>query len=152
MVIIPIPFFVNPYTKKEDVRDVVNGQRKASALVLFALAIVLGLMQLLVAPRLFDLYNDLGTPLPLLAQTSPTLTWALITIAVLSALYFILSKPDYSKVELIASKYKAGEMIKTRELVDKRYEWAILSFMVIGIGYLAISIIVPISSLTTQYQ
>lgn len=152
MIIVPIPIFFQPYTKKEDVRDIPNWQRKGSALVLIGLTVVIGIMHLFVVPRLTNLYNNLNTPTLLLTQSSTYITGIIAIGALIAAVYLLTTKPDYSKVDVVASKYKDGEMIKTKELMDNKLQWIPMILVFLGVGYLVLSIILPIYSLTSQYK
>ncbi len=152
MVFVPIPFFYSIYTKKEDARDVPNIQRKMSAFVLIGTTVVLSIIQFFVQPKLFDLYSSLKTPLPLFTQLSPYVSGALAIIALIAAVYLLSAKPDYSKVDAVANKYKDGEMIKTRELADYRYQWIPIIVVFIAVGYMVLSIILPIYSLTASIE
>lgn len=152
MIIIPIPIFYSPYIKKEDVRDIPNMQRKASAFILIGLTAVIGIMQIFVVPKLTNLYNSFNTPVPFLTQSSPFITGIIAIGALIAAVYLLSTKPDYSKVDAIASKYKDGEMIKTRGLMDNKMQWIPMILLFLGVGYLVLSIILPIYSLTNQYK
>jgi len=152
MVVIPIPYAYPLYIKKEDAREVVKWQRRAAAFVLIGITIVMAIMQFFVAPKLLNLYNSLNTQPPFLTQISSSLMLIIGALAVIGALYFLLSKPDYSKLDTVISKYKEGEMIKTKELMDKRFVWLVLGVLAIMVIYLVATIILPIYSLTSQIQ
>lgn len=150
MIVIPIPMYPL-YIKKEDARDVVKWQRKMAAFVLIGITIVMGIMQYFVSPKLLNLYNSLNTNPPALTQSSLYIMIALGTLAILSALYLLFSQPNYAKVDAVANKYKDGEMIKTKELVDGKFQWLVLGVLSVMVVYLVFTIILPIYSLTSQY-
>jgi len=148
MITVPFFYFHSVYTKKEDVRDIPNMQRKLSAIILIAMTMILGSLQSSVLPDLINLYSSLNIPTPILIQSSPYVFAIFAIVSLISAVYLLSTKPDYSKVDAVANKYKNGEMIKTRELVDHRYQLIPLLFMVLAIGLAVIMIILPTYSLT----
>lgn len=152
MTIVPISYAYPLYIKKEDAREVVKRQRMVAGFVLICITIVMAIMQFLVAPKLLNFYNSINTKPPLLTQISPYLMLVIGTLAIIAALYFLLSKPDYSTVDSVVSKYKEGEMIKTRELMDNKFEWLVLGVFAIMIIYLVTTLILPIYSLTSNFN
>lgn len=139
------------YVKKEDVRDVPNGQRVASAIISLGVGVLFGVMQFAVYPKLIELYKELGADLARSAQHFPLLSGVIIASSVFSAIYLLSTKPDYSKVDKIARKYKAGEMIKRKELMDTKNEWIPILFLALAVGYLVVGIINPIYKITSQF-
>lgn len=139
------------YIKKEDVRDIPEMERKTSAFMLISLSIVIGMMQIFVVPKFTNLYSELNIPTPPLTQSSSLVTGIIAILTLIVGLYLISTKPDYSKVDAVANKYQAGEMIKTRELIDNRFVSITLILLGLAVGYLVFSIISPIYSLVNQY-
>ncbi|MFH1295076.1 MAG: hypothetical protein ABIH84_00635, partial [bacterium] len=130
------PYFYPFYTKKTDVREIPKVHRKVIAIVLIMIPSVFGVMQLFVMPELFSIYSSLSTPIPYITQTSPYVFVAVAIIALSSAVYLLCTEPNYSKVDAVASMYQDGEMIKTRELIECKYEFIPLLFIALAIGYM----------------
>jgi hypothetical protein len=105
-----------------------------------------------VAPKIMSLYSTFETPVPVLTQSSPYITGFIAIVSIIIATYLLSTKPNYTKVDAAASQYKADEMIKTRELMDKKLEWYPMIFMILGVTYLVLSIILPIYTLTSQIK
>jgi type II secretory pathway component PulF len=145
-----LPIFIQQYTKKEDVRDVPRNQRKGSALVLIMTALLMGIIQLTVFPKLHSMYVNFGLDLPLISRFSVYVTVLILIISFIGAYKLLKSEPDFTKVNRIAKNYKSGEMIKTRELIESKYQLVMLP-LILGITYIVVAIIIPIYSLTKQY-
>lgn len=139
------------YIKKEDVRDVTIWQRKHMAIVLISMAVVMGMMQYIVFPKMLSLYTDLGAAPEKYVQFSPQITTGFIIFVVGMVVYLLGTQPDFSRVDAIAKKYKSGEMIKTRELVDTKLEWLGIGVLVGTFAYTLLTMILPIYSLTSQF-
>lgn len=128
------------YVKKEDVRDVVKGQRIAVGIIWLAMAIVNYVMELLVAPTLSEIVE----------VTNASRTW--ISVLFLGgSLFMFFQEPDYSRVEKISKKYREKEMIKTRLLIDWRYEVLGITSAVAMTLYLIYTIVLPIYNVTKQF-
>ena len=127
------------YVKKEDARDVLINQRKMTGIVVLALAIVNFVMEKMVVPRMSELVE-------LVPRSN---LWVSILLLVVSLIIFF-QEPDFSKVDNIAKKYAKGEMIKTRLLIDWRYEWSGIISAIIMVIYLVITIILPIYNITNS--
>ena len=127
------------YVKKEDARDVQINQRKMTGIVVLALAIVNYVMEKMVVPRMSELVE-------LVPRSN---LWVSILLLVVSLIIFF-QEPDFSKVDNIAKKYAKGEMIKTRLLIDWRYEWSGIISAIIMVIYLVITIILPIYNITNS--
>jgi len=127
------------YVKKEDARDVLINQRKMTGIVVLALAIVNFVMEKMVVPRMSELVE-------LVPRSN---LWVSILLLVVSLIIFF-QEPDFSKVDNIAKKYAKGEMIKTRLLMDWRYEWSGIISAIIMVIYLVITIILPIYNITNS--
>ena len=147
-----IPYSDPQYVKKEDVREFVNNQRKVYAIMFFALAIVVSLIVLLILPELINFYKTFGLPVPNLIRFLPYGTGITSVVILMISAYLLLSKPNYSKIDTIARQYKAGEMIKTRELIGTRkLPWFILLILALSIGFIVVHVFLPIYSLSNQY-
>ena len=139
-----------PYVKKEDIREAVDSQRKLRAIVLLSAAGTTGMLRFLVAPRLIELYADFGVRMPSHVVISLTFS-AVLTIALtIAGGYLLLSKSDYTKATSVAKKYKSGEMIRIKELLDYKLEWAVIIALLAVVVYQVLSLIIPIYSLTSQ--
>ena len=141
------------YVKKEDVRDVVNIKRNVRAILFLSMSAVLGVMSFIVSPQLMELYADFAVNPPALTLFFLTVLPVVAVILLLVGLFIMFSKPDYSKVENRAKKYKPGEMIKVSELLDNKFEWKSISLMIlllVAVVVLFYSMINPIYSLTSQ--
>lgn len=137
--------FYLKYVKKEDVREVPNLQRRLLGITLLGSAILIGIIiQLFIVPRIMNLYNDFDLPFPTLTQASPYIAAVMLAIAI----YLLSTKPDYSRVDGIANKYKSGEMIKMRELRDTKLVLILFMVFMLVVGYIVLSVILPIYSLT----
>lgn len=141
--------FLPFYIKKEDAHIIVKQQRTMLGIMLMAGAIALGCIQWFITPRLVEMYQEFAIPLPFITQISPPVTYTVLTLIVVSSLNALLSRPDYTELNTKLKKYKAGEMVMTSEVVNsKRSLWALV---VVGllIGWIVVSVILPIYSLTS---
>ncbi len=138
------------YIKKEDAREVVRWQRTHLMIVLVAVALVLGLMSMVVYPRLQALYLDFGMTPPVVTQSFPRVSLGFGVGMLLMLARVISTPPDYSRIDAITKKYKAGEMIKTRELMSPQTEWLAMAVLLAMVGYIVMALIMPIYDLTSQ--
>lgn len=150
IILIPIPGYPL-YIKKEDARDTVKWQRRMGASVLIGATVVMWTMQYFVSPELLNLYYSLNTTPPVLIRFAQHITLVFTALSITGASYLLFHQPDYRRVDTIVKKYKDGEMIKTRELVDSKLLWLFLTVLAIMTAYLVLTIILPIYSLTSQY-
>lgn len=150
MMVVPVPNFYLSYVKKEDARDILKRQRIGAAVVLIYTAIVLALMEFFVIPALFNVYLSLNQDYPWLILSAPYITAILVAGALISAIYLLLTKPNFAQIDAKARQYKDGEMIKASEFVDQRYQWFPLLFLFLAAVYIAVSIILPVSNLTAR--
>jgi uncharacterized membrane protein (DUF485 family) len=141
-------FMPVPYIKKEDARAFVNLQRKSTAFILMGTVAIMAILQILVGSRIDTLYIDLRLSVPWLTKLSPYITTSIGTLAVVGALYLLISKPDHTKLDLVLQKYKDGEMIRTGELVDRKTQWLLFGVIVFIIVYIVLVTVIPIYSLT----
>lgn len=139
------------YIKKEDAHILVKQQRNMTAIVLLGMAIVIGSLQLFVYPKLSALYTEFSLQLPFITRQAPLLMYTLAASFMGVSFYLFLNEPSYTNLNEKLKKYKAGEMIKTSDLIDSKKElWILLPFGLI-IGLLVMSIILPIYSLTSNF-
>jgi NADH:ubiquinone oxidoreductase subunit 5 (subunit L)/multisubunit Na+/H+ antiporter MnhA subunit len=140
-----LPFLIayEQYIKKEDVREHYKRQRKSMAFPLIVSQIIVAIMQLQIHPVLLELYAQSRVKPPELVLYSPYIAFVLAIFAMLVALYILLSKPDYKRVDAIASKYKAGEMIKASKITDNLYNWLIIAIMLVTLGFSAATLSLP---------
>ena len=150
--VILIPFLYPYYIKKEDARDILKTQRRLIPFILIASLIVMGIMQFFVAPKILELYKELNEPIPLITQLSSYIIGGIIAVFTLISIYFLATPPNYERLEKILSKYKDGEMIKTREIVDFRYLVLIMFLLGIMVAFMVLSMVTPIYNLTAKYQ
>lgn len=127
------------YTKKEDVREVIDNQRKMTGIVYFSLAIVNLIMEKFIVPKLSDLM-----------QIEPKSNLWISIILLCAGVLVFTREPNYSRVDAVAKKYGKGEMIKTRLLMDWRYEWIGVLAAGLVVGYLIYTIILPIYNITNS--
>ncbi|KKS79143.1 MAG: hypothetical protein UV54_C0041G0007 [Candidatus Beckwithbacteria bacterium GW2011_GWA2_43_10] len=152
MVIIPFPFLFFHYIKKEDARDLLKKQRKFIPIILFAVVGVAVIIQFFVSPKIFSLYKDLNEPVPFMTQISSYVVIAITAVcSIIISIYLKSTPPNYERLDKVLAKYKEGEMIKTREILDFRYEIVIFVLLGVIVGYLVLSNIVPIYNLTNKY-
>lgn len=151
MVVIPIPIYP-VYIKKEDAKDFAKRQRWMIPFVLLAMVFVMGLMQFVVYPKLVNLYKVAHEPIPSITQTFPYGLGVLTIVFIIVSVYFLSTSPNYEKLNQILSKYKDGEMIKAREILEGKY--SLIFFFIAGItlGYIVLSLIVPIYNLTATIK
>ncbi len=147
-VVIPYPFYI----KREDVRDFADGQKRSSSIILFLTAFIIGFMNFLVGPKVLETYSQFNLNSPFITEFSNFISIIFIAILIISGIYLLITKTNYSKVDRVAKKYRRGEMIMTRELVDYKYQLWPLFALLIGMAYLWIAFIQPIYQLTKLYS
>lgn len=140
-----------PYVKKEDVKEFIKGKRKAVAFMMLLLVMVVGSIQFVISPKILDLYKELNVPVPLITQLNPFIITSMIIIYIALSIRLLFTQPNYEKIDKILSKYKDGEMIKTREVMNFKYEVFAFIILVISVVYLIVSTITPIYNLTNKY-
>jgi len=140
------------YIKKEDAKDILKGQKITLTICLGGMAIVFGIMTYFVLPKLTGIYSEMGIDLPIMTQYLVKYISYIIGLFALSIIY-ILSPNNFlnSGFEEKLSKYKAGEMIKTSRLVRRDIEWIVMIAIFAMMGFLVISIIQPIYSITQNF-
>lgn len=144
----PYPYYI----KKEDAKDLIKLQKRLVAFILMAMAIVLGIMQFLVSPRLLALYVDSKIAVPSIVQISSTVTYGIIIIFIIISTFLLTKEPNYGKLDEKLKKYKEGEMIRSNEIVDIKKELAWLIPIFLAIAWIVYSIILPIYNLTNTLQ
>ncbi len=140
-----------PYVKKEDAKDFLKNQRKFIAIILFAVVAVATIIKFFVSPKLLSLYKDFNEPLPLITQVSSYVVLIIITVCSIVSVYLLSTPPNYERLDKVLAKYKDGEMIRTREILE--YKYGMIMFVLLGliIGYLVLSNVVPIYNLTNKF-
>lgn len=141
----PYPFYI----KKEDAHLLVKQQKAMMGIVLLGIAIVMGIINFFVTPRLIALYSDFNIPLPPLIQLSPPITYGIIMALLVISYSLLTNRPAYEDINQKLRNYKHGEMIRSSEVVDVKKSLWVLVVVGILVGWLIISIILPIYSLTT---
>jgi hypothetical protein len=131
MVNLPFLIVYRQKIKKEDVRKYINWDRKDLAFRLIFIQIVIVIWQLNAHPIVLKVYYLSRIYPPVVVMYSLYIAFALAIFAMLVALYFLFTKPDYKRVDAIASKYKAGEMIKASEIRDNKYNWLMMTIMLV---------------------
>jgi hypothetical protein len=139
------------YLKKEDVRDIVIWQRKTASFFLTAISLVVSIFQFSLSPKLLSLYSSLNINPPEIVQSSSSIMLMIVSLCFVAILYLLFSKPDYTKVDAVAKKYKNGAMIRTNKLEDGKFQWLMLGATAIMVIYLIFTTILPIYNLTSQY-
>ena len=147
MVNLPFLIAFRQNIKKEDVREYVKWQRKLMAFGLLVSQIFVAIMQLQVHPILLELYAESRVYPPVVVKYSPYIAFAIAIMSILVASYFLFSKPDYRRVDAIASKYKAGELIKASDIRDNINSWLVITIMLVTFIFSSATLFLPIYSL-----
>ncbi len=137
------------YIKKEDAHAFLKQQRMRFGIVIGSMGAVVTILFWQVIPKLTAMYADLNISLPM--QTQLLLQFLPIGagLCIASAIYLIMSSPDYTLLEPLLKKYKKGEMINANEFpLNRKYELLLLLIIAVTVGVLVVSIIAPIYSLT----
>ncbi len=147
-----IPFFYPFYIKKEHAKDLVKIQRRYVSITLIGSAIVLAIIQFAVSPKLFSLYREFNISVPFMTQISSTVSFCAIILLVVISTILLSKEPDYSELNEKLKKYKEGEMIRSKEIINTKKEliWFIPMFIVIG--WIVLSVIQPIYNLTNTLK
>ena len=141
----------NYYVKKEDIISFVKRQRTMILIVLLAMIAVVGLFISFVSPKMMNLYTEFDTNLPLITQWSSWINWTIMLIAVSFLVYLLVTPLDITTLGKNLMRYKEGEMIRINEVTRYRFELVVLGFMGLIVGYLILSTILPIYSLTSSF-
>jgi len=147
-----IPFLYPYYIKKEDARGLVKLQRRFISFTLIGLTIVLGIMQFAVLPKVLSLYKEFSIPIPFFAQISSSVSFFAMILLVIVSTILLIKESDYSELDQKLLKYKAGEMIKSQEIINRKKEFIWLVPMFLGMGFIIVSIILPIYNLTNTIK
>jgi len=146
-----IPLYPS-YIKKEDAKDLIKIQRRYISFTLIGMAIVLGVIQFFVSPKLLAMYTDFNLPIPLVTQMSSSVTLIAIIVLFVISTILLTQEPDYSELNEKLMKYKEGEMILSRKIIDTKKELIWLLPIVLVVGWIVVSIILPIYNLTSTLQ
>jgi type II secretory pathway component PulF len=152
MITTPFSYFFPYYVKKEDVKEFALKYRKTIGIVLLACFMVVAIIQIVVSPKLANFYKDFNQSIPLTTQYSNLVSIILGILFLCISIYFFITPPNYKKIDGKLSKYKAGEMIRTREIIEPIYVFLTLTSLGIMIGFLVLTNILPIYSLTNSYK
>lgn len=128
------------YIKKEDVKDVVKSQRIGVGIIWLSLAVVNFVMEMLVLPKLSDIVDTVIA----------SRMWVSV-LFLCGSLVMFYQEPDYTRVDKISKRFQKNEMIKTRLLIDWRYEVVGISSALFMVIYLIYTIILPIYNVTNQF-
>lgn len=139
------------YLKKEDVSDFYKWQHKKIGIVLIASAISLGVIQLLVFPRVVQMYEEFNVDLPPLTQFFSQVFPIVVSLLFCYGLYLLFTQPDYSLLQAELKKYKSGEMINTKKLMNGKFEMLVLFFLGIAVAVMTFATITPIYNLTSRF-
>lgn len=144
---------VNPfpyYIKKEDAKDILKSKKRSLTIIPLAFAFVIVVMLLFIHPKLNVLYSDFNYPKPFLTEIAPY-TGGLIIIVLLVFAWYVNTSPNLDQeFQKRLSKYKTGEMIKTKDLLGLNYEWVLFIMLALIVGFLIVSIILPIYGITSS--
>ena len=84
-------FFYPTLVKKESIKDLVRKQYKVRFLVLISTAILMGILQWTISPKLLSMYSLLQIPVPFITQISSMVTTSVILVCGIFAVYFLAS-------------------------------------------------------------
>ncbi|MCG2685919.1 hypothetical protein L6258_00945 [Candidatus Parcubacteria bacterium] len=150
------PVFWRPfphYIKKEDAGDILKCKKLTFISVLAALALIVGVMQLTVYPRLNNLYVELNFQKPLAAMMAPYFSLAAVLASAAFASYVYFSGSMDKVFHERLKQYKGGEMIKSKDLIGKMNEDKLLFVLIaVVMGFLITSIILPVYDVTSSIQ
>ncbi len=147
-----IPFFYPFYIKKEHAKDLIKIQRRFVSITLIGSAIVLAIIQFAVSPKLFSMYQEFNVPIPFVTQMSPIVSFCAIILLVIISTVLLLKESDYSELNEKLKKYKEGEMIRSKEIINTKKELVWLIPMFIVVGWIVLSVIQPIYNLTNTLK
>ncbi len=136
------------YIKKSDVKETLNKYNLASAFTFFGIAGALIVIQLLVSPKIYEMYADLGVELSLATMVSAPLSWLMASLSFGYGAYLLTRKVDYSILESKLSKYQDNDMINSREIIN--YNKIVVTYLIctVIIMFVIASYILPIYNLT----
>lgn len=144
----PYPFYI----KKEDAKDVIIIQKRLVAFILISMAIVVGVIQFIVSPKLLSLYTESKISIPFIVQISSYVAYGIMILFIVAATTQLTKELDYDELGEKLKKYKDGEMIKSTEIVNINKELIWLVPIFLAIAWLVCSIILPIYNLTNTLQ
>lgn len=146
-----IPLYPS-YIKKEDAKDLIKIQQRYVSIILIGMAIVLGVIQLFISPKLLSMYADFNLPIPLVTQMSSSVSLIAIIVLFVISTILLTQEPDYTELNEKLKKFKEGEMIMSRKIIDTKKELIWLLPIILVVGWMVISIILPIYNLTSTLQ
>lgn len=138
----PLSYF--GYIKKEDAKELLKRRNTVSWIFAGALTLIFGILEFMVTPRLTTMYQEFGLELP--AYANPTMR-AVVFVVVIFAILALRPEPE-SVLEEKLRAYKQGEMIMISKLVDYKYELLLFMLLLIAMGFIIISVILPVYNLT----
>lgn len=143
----PFMAFGFGYIKKEDARILIQSRKIAAWVIGICMALVLGVMHFIVAPKLLQVYQEVGYQFP------GYIVYDLPIGLALSALIIFLAYPNQAFVESFnrsLKKYKSGEMIMIRNLVSTQNDFIVMVLLFLFTALFLVSYIMPIYDLTSK--
>lgn len=138
------PYF--GYVKKEDAKEILRRRTVGGWVFAGSFVFIFSMMELFVLPRLASLAIEAGQVLPFYSQ--PNFRYSVYLVLILAT---ILAKPESGEaIDSKLKQYKAGEMILVSKLVDRKYEYILMSILFAVMAYMVISIILPIYDITAS--
>lgn len=133
----------------EEAKTVVRGRKIYLGTVIGGMWLVVTILQVTVLPKLQELYLEFGTE-PAALQ-APWVIWAILLGATVVAAGPAFSGRWEEELEKKVQAAQPPGKIKFREIPGKGFEALVLVGMGLVVGYLVMSIIGPIYSLTSGY-
>ena len=115
------------------------------------MSITVGCIQFVLFPKLLSTYVDLKLEPPQIAQIPPLMLYGIIVLLMAASYYLYTQEPDYTKLNEQLKKYKPGEMVRTSEVLNTKKDLWVLSPLGFVVGYIVLSVILPIYSLTSAF-
>ncbi|HAU99002.1 MAG: hypothetical protein UX04_C0002G0155 [Microgenomates group bacterium GW2011_GWF2_45_18] len=144
-------FFYPTLVKKESIKDLVRKQYKVRFLVLISTAILMGILQWTISPKLLSMYSLLQIPVPFITQISSMVTTSVILVCGIFAVYFLVKEPNFTKINQELKRYKSGEMVKVKSLIDVKKELIFLAPAIFLVGWVNLTIILPVYNLINTF-
>lgn len=144
---IPVLFHPKSIESLEKARDVLQKQRLVVVVSLIASNAIIALFYLSLHPKLTALFQDMNRQLPISTQLVPAVLGIATGISLLSLIYFLTTKPNYSRLDSVLDNLRKGELVHPGQLLNPKLIWLPLSYILITVIYLTTAFILPIYNL-----
>lgn len=146
-----IPYIHTPnLIKKDEVYSYVTKHKTVVSMLFFSSAGVCLFLKYALADRVVNMFVAFDRPVPFFTQHFPLVLTILTVICASIGVYVLMTEPNHAKIQAIVENTKDSDMIDVRLLANAKYIGLLLFLLGLMVGYLVLSVVQPIYSLTVR--